>query len=397
MICIVVVAIMIAWIVQTDPGSQSPPTPSGSSASPTTAQQGMLVAVRDDNGAVADAIVVAADGSSIRPGASLLSLQPGLGLGFTTTGIATLAQAGSQSPQAIQAQLATQLGIRIPNGLVMDRLAFAAMVDAVGGVVVDIPQAIYGPPIAGKRSLLFPAGNIRLYGLSAASYVLLLARGEDQADRMARYEQVWTQIVAGLPNDELRMRNILGSLGSSAQNSTTVAVMATLLLNYQHAQEHQDVLAGTLPARVIGSGSTAIYTPDPVASVALSGKLFPDILVTPGVDGNGQRVRLVDAGATGSQLVQAQDQLSRAGIDVVFGGIAVPQRTSKLFVPKRVDSTTLATQLAQVLGLPALPVQPNATKAAGVTAELDAAADLFSANASATPTPASASPTSAGG
>ena len=393
MICIVVVAIMIAWLVQTDPGSQPPPEPTGS-ASPTTAQQGMLVAVRSDSGAIADAIVIAAGGTSEAPTASLESLQPGLGLGFTTTGVTTLAQTGSSSPQSIQSQLAGQLGVRIPNGLVMDRLAFAGMVDAVGGVVVYIAKPIYGPKIAGKRTVLFPAGNIHLYGLPAAEYVLLLASNEDQAARMGRFEQVWTQIVAGLPSDELRVRSMLGSLGSSAQNSTTVAVMATLLVNYQQAQSRQSLLVGTLPVRATGKGATAIYTPDPVATVALSTKLFGDIPLTPGANGNHQRVRLVDAGATGTELVQAQDQLYRAGIDVIFGGIAVPQRSSKIFVSEPASATTIDTQLSAALGLPLVPVQANATKAAGVTAELDAAADLFTTAASASPSSVSASPSS---
>lgn len=393
MICIVVVAIMLAWIVQTNPGSQPPPEPTGS-ASPTTAQQGMLVAVHSDAGAVADAIVIAADGSQEAPTASLLSLQPGLGLGFTATGVTTLAQAGSVSPQSIQAQLGAQLGVRIPNGLVMDRLAFAGMVDAVGGVVVYIAKPIYGPKIAGKRALLFPAGNIHLYGLPAAEYVLLLASDEDQAARMARFEQVWTQIVAGLPSDELRVRSMLGSLGSSAQNSTTVAVMATLLANYQQAQLRQTLTVGTLPARATGKGAAAIYTPDPLATAALSAKLFPTIALTPGANGDHLRVRLVDAGATGVALVQAQDQLSRAGIDVIFGGIAVPQKGSKIFVSKPGSATTIDTQLSSALGLPLVPVQVNAAKAAGVTAELDAAGDLFTVTASASPSSGSASPIS---
>lgn len=392
LICIVVVAILIAWVVQTNPASQAPPTPSGST--PSTAQQGMLIAVRGDSGAVSDAIVIAADGRIENPGASLLSLQPGLGLGFTSTGVATLAQSGSQSPQSIQSQLAGEIGVRIPNGLVMDRLAFAAMVDAVGGVVVDIPKAIYGPKVNGKRTLLFPAGTIRLYGLPAATYVLLLAANEDQSVRMGRFEQVWTQIVAGLPSDEMRIRNILGSLGSSAQNSTTVAVMATLLANYRQAQLHQNLLSGALPARAAGAGSAAVYTPDPVATVALSAKLFPLIPLTPGVDGNHSRVRLVDAGATGAQLVQAQDQFYRAGIDVVFGGVIVPQRASKIFVSKAAGSQATVADISTAVGLSGVAVQANATKAAGVTAELDAAADLFSSTASATPSaPVSASPT----
>lgn len=387
LICIVIVSILIALLVQSRPAPEPSPT-STSSASPTVAvtEQGMLVAVRDDAGAIGDAIVIRSDleaGGAAT--ASMLAIQPGLGLGFIPSGTATLAEFGPQPPQMTQALVGGQLGVSIPNGLIMDRLAFAALVDAVGGVVVDNPNPIYGRKSGGKRVLLFPAGQIRLYGPAAASYALHLGPKENQSDRMARFDQVWMRVVAGLPQDEQRMRSILTSLGSSARSSTAVGVMATILVNYQRAQAAQAVLAGSLPARATGVGPSAVFTPDPVATTAVSTRLFSGTLLTPGAEGVRPRIRLVDSGANNAALVRATDQLAKAGFDVVWGGDAAPTKASVVYLAASGTAQTVDAQIAAAVGIPASGARTDATLAAGVTATLEAATDLFSVTPSPTP------------
>ncbi|MDP3972060.1 MAG: LCP family protein, partial [Candidatus Nanopelagicales bacterium] len=398
LLSLVMVAVLLAVVARTHPASVNP-NPTATSKPPLD-QQAMLIGVRGRDGQVADVAVIRARVVGSEVSGSLLELPPGLGLAFADAapGVSvpevsapggtvpevsapgeaaqpdplkatiTLADSGGDAPQAVQSRVAAQLGIEIPNGLILDRLAFAALVDAAGGVTVDVPRPIYGKGPTGKRALLFPAGVQQLQGPAAADYAAFLGPGENQSERMVRFSQVWSQVVAGLPSDDSRMRNVIGSLGSLARNSTTVGVMSEILLRYQRAQREQTLLTGSLPARAVGTGKLAVFTPDPVATVAISQRLFPGLQAIPGVDGVAPRVRLVGAGADSDQLVELSRRLSDAKVEVVYGGFAAAQPKTIVFGPRKGTGLVVARDLTSDLGLPEVEVKVDQTKAAGVTA-----------------------------
>lgn len=383
LLCLVIVAVLLAVVASSDMNRGLEPGPTGTAAQrPPLDQQGMLLAVQDETGSIADALVLAAKPTADGAAAAEIQIQPGLGLQFTDLGTATLARSGSESPQALQDRLAGQLGILIPNGLILDRLAFAALVDAAGGAVVDIPKPIYGRTATGRRVVLFPKGVQRLYGPAAADYAAYISPSEDQATRMARFAEVWKQTIAGLPSDEPRMRNLVGSLGALARNSTPVGVMATALLNYQAAQREGDLRSGTLPASAVGTSRWAVFTTDPVATTSLSRDLFPGLQTVGGLEGVPERVRLVGAGATGTQLVEAGARLSSDGAEIVYGGFAADEGISAVYVPRKGASVVAATWFARQLGLGPAGISVNPDRATGVNAAVWASADILP-----TPTP----------
>lgn len=392
LLSLVMVAVLLAVVARTHPASVNP-NPTATSKPPLD-QQAMLIGVRGRDGQVVDVAVIRARVVGVEVSGSLLELPPGLGLAFAESVPAvtvpevsaqqpdplkatiTLADSGGDSPQDLQSRVGAQLGIEIPNGLILDRLAFAALVDAAGGVTVDVPQPIYGKGPAGKRALLFPAGVQLLQGPAAADYAAFLGPTENQSERMVRFSQVWSQVVAGLPSDDSRMRNVIGSLGSLARNSTTVGVMSEILLRYQQAQREQTLLTGSLPARAVGTGKLAVFTPDPVATVAISQRLFPGLQAIPGVDGVAPRVRLVGAGADSVQLVQVSRRLLEAKIEVVYGGFAAAQSKTTVFGPRKGSGLVAARELISDLGLAGVEVKVDQTKAAGVTAAIWAGPDV---------------------
>jgi len=419
LLSLVMVAVLLAVVARTDPSALAPnPT---ATSEPSLDQQPMLLGVRGRDGRMVDAAVIASRSAGPEATGSMLELQPGLGLYFaepkaqpTPTPVGsespadpvagaagklpartlTLADSGGDSPQTVQARLAGQLGTEIPNGLILDRLAFAALVDVAGGVTVDIPEPIYGRGSAGKRTLLFPAGVQKLQGPAAADYAAYLAPGEDQSERMVRFSRVWAQVIDGLPSDDARMRNVIGSLGALARNSTNVGTMARILIGYQQAQREQALLTGSLPARVVGNGASAVYTPDPVATVAMAQRLFPGAQTVSGVDGVPLRVRLVGAGADGEQLVALSRRLADAGIEVVYGGFAAAQPETTVYGQRKGLGLEAIRQLVADLGLTGLEVRADRTRSAGVSAAIWAGSDVLPSSpddapsASSTQTPA---------
>lgn len=381
---LVIVCIVIALLLRNQPPPQPvpSPTPTGTQI---PQQPTLLVAVRDDKGAITDAVVMS---SATEPSMGRwLSLQPGLGLDIAITGTQTLAAAGPQEPGQTAAAVGNQLGAKVAGGFVMDRLAFAAMVDAVGGVIVNSAQPLVAIAPDGTRKVVVPAGRKRIYGPTAAEYVITLGPNESQAERMARFDDVWREIILRLPGNTDRVRSVIGSLGSSSRISVTPDSIADTLLEYQTALADRSVKTATLPTTSVGTGAGAVYTPEPAKTLAVVTDLFPESLLVPGVDGALPRIRFAAAGIADKISVQAKEVLTAAGYSFVWSGRSGPQSISQVAVSTPAQAALAGTSVARLLGLPKSSVEQSPEKAAGAQVALWAGADIFSVSPSPTTSP----------
>lgn len=179
------------------------------------------------------------------------------------------------------------LDLDIEGSWTLDRLAFAGLIDAVGGVFVDVPQAIEVRDEDDQSRMVIRAGRQRLDGITAADYATFAVPGEDERDGAVRFRDVWIAVLARLPESPERLRQILTSLGSLARTTTDVDTLLIALsagrasvLDRSTTEayvEVQVIRGGDRPASVLSeAGSRTVETmfadfplvkPSPEASV----------------------------------------------------------------------------------------------------------------------------------
>lgn len=385
---LVIVCVAIAVLVRSAPQGGGPtPTPQPST-SPSTSnlplQTSMLTAVRDDAGLIAGAALMGSQENPVR--GSWLSLQPGLSLDLNLQGEVTLAIEGPWDPTDSSASLGNQLDIKVTGGFIMDRLAFAAMVDVVDGVTVDSPVPIIAISKTGQPVVVVKAGKRKIYGPAAAAYVTTLNTGEVPSARMARFDEVWRQVVFKLPGNSDRVRTIISSLGSSARSSMSPDAIATVLLAYQTAVADRTVQSGILPTTLSGAGVKAVHTMTPTAGIPMAHALFADSVLVPGKNGALPRVRFYSAGIPDAAVVQAKNALFRENLSFVWGGQVQLAPTSSVFVPLSPEQVELAEQITKSLELVGVPTGVNPDLTIGVQGAVIGGSNLFAPVPSISPT-----------
>ena len=149
-------------------------------------------------------------------GGSRIYLSPIL---LVPTPLPTPLEATVGSSDTLQARTGVSmvLGVRVDAAVAFNRLALAALVDAVGGVPISVRESVRVTDAAGRTIESVAIGDRTLPGVSAATYALALQPGEQQADRMRRFGEVMERVLAELPDYVESMRQLVLSLGSLAK------------------------------------------------------------------------------------------------------------------------------------------------------------------------------------
>lgn len=393
---LVLILVLVAVAVLVRSSSTQPesnPTPSPTNSLPGTPDQStMLVAVRDENSLITDSVV---HGAVPKPDAypigSWLSLQPGLAIAVNEKGSVSLSQRGPFAPNDVANDVANELGFDVDGAFILDRLAFAALVDSVGGVTVNSPVPIVVVDTNGQTTVLVKAGKRKLFGPAAAQYVITLNPHEEQSGRMARFNEVWAQVLLKLPGNIDRVRGIVGSLGSLSRLSMPAEDVAEALLDAQTSLTAGTMTNGVPSATVAGVGSTAIYTTIPAQTQPTVVNLFTPSLLVPGSDGAVPRVRVYAAGASYPAINDAATAFTAEKLSLVWGGQRAALDASKIYIPDEAQRAT-GEQVARTLGLPTTLVQVDPGQTIGVQASVLLAADSKFTTATPVPSAASASP-----
>ncbi len=348
----VLVTALLGWVlvsVQTSGGTPDP-TPAPSVVAQ---QETLLIQARNDVDLGVDNMVAGVGGGL--PAAQLL-VPSRLIVDVPGAGQQTLgASARLLDRSASQDALSDLLALRIDGTLSLGRLALAGMVDYVGGITVEVDQPITEvDEEVGVETVVVPSGTQTLDGNQAATYALTWLPDEPEAARLARYSQVMTATIAGLPDDALRIEAMLTSLGGSARTTTATATVAQLLL-----QMRQGILDGgqqvqVLPTTDVEAGEAlAVVRADLVAAEAVIDSLLPQAVLT-GVESK-PRVLVQNGVGTPGLGTSARDRLVGSGLVYINGGNAdqLDQRQTRVIVADATtDSVTLGGSVAEVLGVP---------------------------------------------
>jgi hypothetical protein len=176
------------------------------------------------------------------------------------------------------------LAIPVEGSVTMDRLAFAGLVDAVGGAWIELAEPESLPPDDQGVVTTLPAGLVRLDGITAATYVTAPRLNESEQVSMERFAAVWTAVLRRLPVNPDRTRALVINLGSLARSTVSTDVLVAALdraragmRNREEAQMFVSVdtiRGGARPASVLnaaGSRTVALmFAPFEPSSKAIS-------------------------------------------------------------------------------------------------------------------------------
>jgi hypothetical protein len=168
-----------------------------------------------------------------------------------------------------------------------------------------------------------------------------------------------TATISGLPDDALRIEQMLTSLGGSARTTTASATVAQFLL-----QMRQSILDGgqqvrVLPTTDIEAGEAlAVVRVDLVAAKGVIDSLLPQAVLT-GAESN-PRVLVQNGVGTPGLGASARDRLVGAGMVYINGGNADQfdqDQTLVIVADATTESVTLGESVAEALGVPPTSVQ----------------------------------------
>ena len=122
------------------------------------------------------------------------------------------------------------LGVRVSNSWVLSPLGLAALVDKVGGVQATVDVDVITKNAKGDDVVVVRAGSQKLTGAQAAAYATYLADGEPETVRLARFNDVFDEVLRSLPASQDAIASTLTGLSTGSRSSLSPNALAGLLV-----------------------------------------------------------------------------------------------------------------------------------------------------------------------
>lgn len=255
-------------------------------------------------------------------------------------------------PESTRNAVSDLLGVTVDGGWVVDQPTMVRLVDAVGGVAVDVDVAVLGGP--GGRTVLLNPGGQRLDGLRAVTFMTYLGRGEEEQARLARVQEVLDGVLRGLPRSTAEVATLLSGLGRRSVPSIPVPQLAELLVGLASDERDQALQYDSLPVVKIETGDTVNYRLDIQPAKALVDRLLAQS-VPKGARQGDNRVLALNGVGTPNIGEKVRAKLVPAGF-VFVGSRNAPSfdyaRTLVLVGDATVEAQQLGERVAKALGVP---------------------------------------------
>lgn len=141
--------------------------------------------------------------------------------------------APGSGPELVKASLNQSFGVEVEHYVRLDFAAFIELVDAVGGVTIDVPRVVedyeYPTPDGGIEHIRFEAGRQRMTGDLALKYART-RHGDDDYRRAERQQQIVDAVVRKLadPRTIFRWPQVLRVLQSNIDTDMNLLDMMRL-------------------------------------------------------------------------------------------------------------------------------------------------------------------------
>ena len=289
----------------------------------------------------------AGEGAAVLVPPQVLVDVPGTGSVSLGRALATVSGAG------VRNALSDLMAVTVDDGWVVDQQVLAALVDAVGGVEVDVDV-----PVVQGQTVVLTAGPQRVAGPAAVTFLSYLAPGEPEQSRLARVQEVLEGLVAALPAAP-ELTAVLQGLGPGSASTGPPAQLAAFLLGLQADRTADRLQVDVLPVvELDAGGEVTAFRTDPVALVALVDRLL-GASVPAGAREGGNRVLVLNGVGTPGLGEAVRARLVPAGF-VFAGADNAPSfgvATTQVLVPEATpEGQALGERVARALGLPGLQI-----------------------------------------
>jgi hypothetical protein len=217
--------------------------------------------------------------------------------------------------------LTNSLGITVDGSWALTPSGLASLVNDVGGVDVAVDTHVIVRKPNGTRAILLSPGQQHLNGAAAAIYALYLGPRDAEGARLARFNQVFVAMLAGLPTSTAEVAPLVAHLGATSLATVPDASLASFLASMAKATQADNTLSQALPTHSIDTGGpTPAYLIDSTGAAALVNGSFAGSKPA----GSAQQVRVLVQNGVGTPGLgeSAYQQLHRAGFSFLPGGNA---------------------------------------------------------------------------
>jgi hypothetical protein len=222
----VVVVGLLAWWVIAATGNSGPKKTAAPPVGRT--QSTLLIQLSGALGSAVDSALVAHDpahknGAIVLVPSGLIAQVPGFGS-------MPFGQALSVgNPNAPRTALSDLIGVTVDGAWTVTPQALTTLINNIGGVTVDVDKDVTKTGADGTTTILVSAGNQKLDGKSAVAFGTFLATGETEQARLARFDLVLRQVLAGLPKGDAAVTTLLSGLGAGSAATVPVAKLSSVL------------------------------------------------------------------------------------------------------------------------------------------------------------------------
>lgn len=357
-IVLLVVVVAAWWFILRSPGGDDPTAgPSG--------QRTLLIHAASADGTALSSALLGVEASG-REGAVIL-IPSRLMVDVPRVGTAPFGEIASTPEENASADaLSDLLGVRIDATWVLSPAALAALVERVGGIQADVDVEVSTKGKNGE-ALTLQAGPQELNGSQAAAYATYSAEEEPEQARLARFNEVLSQVLRRLPDKRSELAVALAALDESRSSVPLVQLERTLLALHK-ASVRQRLLADVLPVdQTVTAGEPAAYELDVARAKDLLQLRFSSALV-----GGGPKevVRVLVENGVGTPALSeaARARLVKARFGFLDGGQAPKlgvRKTRILIRDNSPQSIALGKQVAAALGVGAQPTESLDRERAG--------------------------------
>jgi hypothetical protein len=252
--------------------------------------------------------------------------------------------------------LSTLTGVDVDGVWSLDSLTFAALLNNLIGVKIDVDPASAAAIVGPEGRPVFQPGSQDMTGDKAAYYATYRPKGEAPSKQLARFAQVVDGMLQRMPHQSATTAAVLDSLAAVPDPALPNARLAGILTALGGEEQSKRFDQQMLPLREDGSGVMELDKASAVVKQLLGGAAR--------AKDNGGLTRVSVADGTGradtiSSRAMAGSKLLGNGYTPVDQGVVAQTPTTSVLVPNQ-DAMSLGKQVALTMGLPdtAVRVQP---------------------------------------
>ena len=268
-------------------------------------------------------------------------------------------------PERSRSAVGDLLGVTVDAGWVIDVPSLAALIDQVGGVVVDVDVSVVV-----ARTVVLNPGSQRLDGQHAITFMRYLAPGEQEQARLARLQEILDGLLNALPRSTSEVAKALSALGPRSIPSEPTATLASFLVGLAADSRSEALQYDSLPVISIDPGDGVLsFRVDADATRVIVDRLLAQS-VPLGARQTGNRVLVLNGVGTPGIGDKVRAKIVPAGFVFVASrnnatfGVA---KTRVLIKEATPEAQAVGERVAKALGVPLDSVQ---------TAEIGTIADV---------------------